>query len=190
MFLTYLLTIVDSHIKIYFPLPFADLHNLIILARVMNETNKTLEALLKEDTNRLRSFYLEEREKLFLEVQRLTGEIRRIDGILGYIDGNVSSSSTINDKYNSSWYWWQKAKFVLEQKNKPCTIREILEQTYQLEDKPFDFSNEIVKSDYSAIYSDVSKKAIKNEVFWRARNENLKQFEYGLTEWNKIGGIA
>lgn len=156
----------------------------------MDNERQNLEALLLQDSRRLRSFYLEERSKLLLEVQRITGELKRIDSILSYIDsGSSSPSISSNNQYNPAWYWWEKAKFVLEQKNKPCTIREILEHTYQLEDKPFDFSNETVKSDYSAIYSDVSKKAIKNDVFWRTRNENLKQFEYGLVEWN-VGGLV
>lgn len=157
----------------------------------MANENKDLESLLLQDSRRLRSFYLDERNKLLHEVQRITGELKRIDSILGYIDGGrPSSSDTSDNQYNTSWYWWEKAKFVLQQKNKPCTIRDILQFAYELEGKTFDITLDSVRSDYSAIYSDVSKKAKNNDVFWRSRNENIKQFEYGLVEWNKVGGIS
>lgn len=149
--------------------------------------------LLKRDKGRLITFYENERNKI---VQKYQSELAPIDAILKELGGNeYGPTMPLFVKagefevrplgiYPKDGSFTDKAKFLMSSGESETELFPLYKMMRELDGNPIK-KDEDFTAHYSHMYSDISTKAKKENIFYRVKGEKDKYFKYGLMEWRK-----
>jgi hypothetical protein len=144
--------------------------------------------------------YEAQRKELLKSRDLLNNEIDRIGRIIyalkGVQDESINLEEYIQSKqkpeewdsfYNSKFLVWKKCWYVLNQRKKFITAREILNEIIWLEPE-LAKDSEAAKKNYPTIASVLASNSKIGKHFRRIKIEGIEEYYYGLLDWFDDGG--